>query len=593
MLPELTHQVPARRLLTRPVLLALLLAWLVHAPSLGWGYLADDFGAQLVCEGRIESPTWKPWSLFDFGSLESAPSQTIERGAFPWWVDADWRVRFLRPLSSLSMCFDQWLFDGNALAAHASSLILLALLLLSALALYERLGLSRRAAIVAMLIVAFDNGALMPVGWISNRNSLLEGLFTLLALHAALRTAQQPKLRHAALALTLGAASVAAKESGLCTFAALALVFLGARRNASASRAMAWNAVACGLCAGVYLILYVSEGYGSNVLFYPTPWGAPGEFAARALALLVCAPIAAVSPFPIDALSIEPAQAWSILAAALALGMPLVASFVRQLRGTPNAGFLAIWGLLALAPQAGAPPSDRLMFTPLLAWAPLIALYLERVLGECRQYPRPAAGTRSLAWVLAATALLLSPLLLLGLGASMVRNASLLRTLIATADVGDDSLGMRHVFLLQASPSSLIALAPLSTWLGQGGSEAVSFHPMQSGRRALTWTRLDDSSFSLESLDEPFLTHPMEGVFMTQAAPRAGPREWRAGAFVVRGEPDANGELRRIEVQFGLSLDDPRCRFLRFDGQRLVHLAPPAKGASLSLPRGFRDPLLP
>jgi len=593
MFPDHPPPSRARRLLTPQVLLALLLALLVHAPSLGWGYLADDFGARLVCEGRFDSPTWKPWSLFDFGSLDLASGSTIERGAYPWWVDPDWRVRFFRPLSSLSMCLDAWLFGDSAPAAHAHSLLLLALLLLSALALYERLGLSRRAAILAILVVAFDNGALMPVGWLSNRNSLLEGLFTLLALHAGLRAAREPGALRVALALALASASTAAKESGLCSFALLALLFLGASREAADPRALRAAAAACGLCVLAYLAFYVSRGQGSNVLFYPTPWGAPLEFASRALALLVCAPIAAVAPFPTDALALEPARAWAILAAAFALGLPVVVSFARRLRGTPNAAFLAVWGLLALAPQAGAPASDRLMFTPLLAWAPLIALYLERALGSRELQPRTPPGTRRLAWAIAASSLLASPVMLLGLGAAMLPNAKQLRELIAQADVGEEGLGLRHAFLLQASPSALIALAPLAVWLGQGGSEQVSFHPLQFGRRALLWTRLGEASFSLESLDEPFLTHPMESVFMTRAARQTGTRAWNSGAFAVRGLPDPDGNLRRIDVQLELSLDDPRCRFLLFDGERLRRREPPAIGASLSLPRGVRDPLLP
>ena len=47
----------------------LLLALLVHAPSLRMGYMADDFGLQLVLDGRLESASWKPWSLYDFGSF--------------------------------------------------------------------------------------------------------------------------------------------------------------------------------------------------------------------------------------------------------------------------------------------------------------------------------------------------------------------------------------------------------------------------------------------------------------------------------------------------------------------------------------------
>jgi hypothetical protein len=61
----------------------------------------------------------------------------------------------------------------------------------------------------------------------------------------------------------------------------------------------------------------------------------------------------------------------------------------------------------------------------------------------------------------------------------------------------------------------------------------------------------------------------------------------------VRGTPQTYGALRRIEVELERSLDDPRCRFLVFDGGRLVHRPPPAIGETIRLERGAKDPLLP
>jgi hypothetical protein len=454
-------------------------------------------------------------------------------------------------------------------------------LLLCARRLYERLGLSPTTALLAMLIVAFDNGALVPVGWLSNRNSLLEGLFTVLALLAGLRAVEGPSPWRVALALWLAGAALASKESGLCAFAALALLFLAARARAAVA--------ACGLVVLAYLAVYVALGYGSNTSFYPTPWGDPVKFGARTLQLLVCAPLAAATPLPLDALAHQPQLKVYFLSAAVLLGAPLLYVFVRKLRGQPRVNFLLLWGLFALLPQAGAPPSDRLMFTPMLAWAPLLAMF---VVGSWTS-SAPRAGERRDAWIVAASMLLLSPLALVGAGLAMGRGSALLRTVIARADVGEDLLGTRHAFLLQASPTSLLALGPLATWLFEGGSEDVRFYPMQGGQRALRWTRTSDSSFALESLDEPFLTHMMEQVFLTRAPAMDSARTWRLGALHVRGAPEAGGELRRIEVDVGLSLDDLRCRFLFFDGENLVHRAPPGLGESVELPRGARDPFLP
>lgn len=569
----------------------LVLALGLYAPSLGAGYMADDFGVQLVLDGRIESPTWKPWSLYDFGTLASAPESSTERAAFPWWVDADWKVRFFRPLTSLSLWLDYALFGSSPAAGHAVNLGLFALLLVAARRLYAQLGLAHRTALLALAIFVADNGGLLPVGWIANRNSLLEALFAALALHAGLVARERGSRRHFVAALWLAFFALLAKESGLHVAAGLTLLFFFARRADAPPRLSRVVVVAPLALALVYLAGYAASGMGSNVLFYPMPWSAPAEFARGAMAMFVCAPIAAVSPFPIDALLLAPEYSRALLALAAVFGVGIVALFVPRLRGVRASGLLTLLGVLALLPQAGAPPSDRLMFTPMLYWAPLIALVLERTLTAAWR-ERTSRGMRLAARSIA-VAQVLSALVVLGGGLGMAKSWARMRSVIAGADVGPAELGERHAFVLQASPSSLVALGPLSTWIFEGGSERVRFHPLQAGQRALTWTRSAEDRFMLESLDGAFLSNPIERVFLT-AEPRAGgERTWKTRYFEVHGAPDADGELWRLEFRLDTSLDDPRWRFLVFDGQRLVHRAPPRIGESVRFERGERDPFLP
>ncbi len=568
------------------------LALFVHAPSLGAGYMADDFGVQLVLDGRVDSPTWKPWSLYDFGTFAGVSAHTLESGAFPWWTDSDWRVRFFRPLSSLSLWFDRALFGASPVGGHAMSLCLFALLLFAARRLYLRLGLSPPAALAAIVILAFDSSALVPVGWIANRNSLLEGLFAVLAIHAALETVARPTWQRALLALSIAVLATASKESGLHVFLVLALLFARERRHSTHARFFSAAAMTCVEIAVVYTLVYARSGFGSNVQFYPMPWSSPGEFAHRAFADFVCAPIAAVAPFSLDLLVLAPAKFWTILLVALILGAPVVVFIARRLRHVPNAGFLLAWGALALLPQAGAPPSDRLLFTPMIAWSALIAMYLAATLASSVRATIPAFEWR-FAWSIAAASTILSGLVTVVTGVTLAQGSELMRNVIRDADVGSQTHGARDAFLMQASPSSMVALSPVSVWRALGGSEDVRFHALQCGRRALSWTRSSDAMFSLETLDEPFLTQPFEGVFLTHDPTGRQAGVWRSAEFTVRGTPDADGNLRRIEIELSASLDDPRWRFLVFDGKRLAHHPAPAIGQTVLLERGYKDPFLP
>lgn len=555
----------------------------LYAPFLWAGYLADDFGLQAVLDGRIESATWRPWSLYDFGRAADAPSELVEASVFPWWIDADWSVRFQRPLTSLSLWLDHALFGSNAVAGHAVQLAMFALLLRMAHGLYRRIGLEPLGALLAVAILAFDNGALMPVGWIANRNSLLEALFAVGALNQALHARSSNSTARWCTAFALALCALAAKESGLHALLGLAALAYGPRRR------WAWTAA---VIAAVYLVAYAAFGLGSNVLFYPTPWDAPAAFAASAATMIACAPLAAIAPIPVDALGFAgAARGYWVVGIAL-VGACVVVCFVQVLARDSKARTWAALSLLALAallPQAGAPASDRLMFTPMLYLAPVIAAMVVAALS--RHGAGVSSGTRAAGWTMAAFSLVLSPLVVASSARKLSDAWQRLRDVIRGADVGPASAGERHAYLLQASPSALLGLGPAATWWGLGGDAGVRWHPLQAAPRAIDWSRSSERAFAIETSDESFLEAPFERVYRTREL--EGARQWRAPGMVVRGRTDERGELRRLEFELDRSLDDPSIRFLLFDGTRLLRVEPPAIGETRELPRGERDSFLP
>ena len=587
---------PPGRWSSRTALLGtLLLALAVHGPCLFAGFMADDFGQQGVLAGRSESSPWTRWNLYDFGAYADLGSADESAGAFPWWVDGDWRVRFLRPLSSASLALDHGLFGANALAGHASSLALFGLLLWAAARLFRRLGIPPGVCLTALLVLSFDGGSLIPVGWIANRNSLLEGLFAVLACHGALAARESGSRGQALGALALASLAVAAKESGLHVLLLLCWLFWRAEvpGGGPATRfpRLAMAAAVIGLG---YVAAYGALGYGSNALFYPVPWSAPGPFLVHALQTLSSAPLAALSPFSADLIVLLPDRAPALLAVALALGLPAALCIGRVLRGEPAAGLLFLWGLAALLPQAGAPPSDRLMFTAMIPWSCLIALFLARSLRPPKD-ALPPRHVRVLGLLVGLGAVAISGPLLVLLGAGFARGSRDLARAVVEADVGSRTLGPRDVFLLQASPSSMIAPNPMAVWRFHGGDPAVRIHALQAGQRALSWRRTKKNSLVFESREAPFLGSPFEKVFLTRPAGEAarGGRRWERAGFRVDASADDRGRIGSLHLELESSADDPRWRFLVWQDGRLTHLPPPAVGDSLELSRGFKDPLLP
>src|SRR4051794_26224774 len=93
------------------LILALLL-WF-YAPSLHDGLFADDYVAMAIMEGKFAAPR-KLLDLFNFADGTTEDVRTLRRlGSLPWWAPDDFRIAFLRPLSSAAWYFDRWAFGSH------------------------------------------------------------------------------------------------------------------------------------------------------------------------------------------------------------------------------------------------------------------------------------------------------------------------------------------------------------------------------------------------------------------------------------------------------------------------------------------------
>jgi hypothetical protein len=563
----------------RGILVALIaLAVALRLPALAWGFLNDDHGLMLVLEGAVEHPTLRAWSLFDFG--DAAQNEFT-----PWWTPDDWSIRFFRPLASLSHALDQALFGRNAALHHAVQLAWLALLLARMARLYAVAGLPPRVALAALAVFAFDDGSLLPTGWIANRNSLLEAVFLVEAALGALAYVRAP--RALGFAWTLGCVLLAclSKESGVSAGAIVAWIWWSRARTSPHAPRLRSGAISALVLVASYLAALLAAGFGAHSEFYRTPWGAPVDFARRIAELAAFGSLSVLGPFKVDIPMAFPALYVAWLAAAVAVGAVTwrwLANVARR-RGAPPSFFL-VWSAATLVVQGGAFPSDRLLFTPLIGAAPWIACGVLELFE-----PRPwkaRAGPAALAlsvWVL-------SPLALLAGGAQFASLAAKLRSAVSSLEVPRDGREC-EAFVLQ-SGSGLAMLAPDPVWYFETALASVRIHPLQAGARALRWTRLAEFEHEFVSRDEPFLTLPFERVFTT--APDAGSSHAERPGFAVDARVDAQGGVRTLVLR----LTDPhfaaRVRWLTWRDGAFGAVGAPEIGASLELPRAAPlDPLLP
>jgi hypothetical protein len=552
--------------------LVLSLGLLVQLPTLRVGFFADDYGHQLILRAHGSTPIPR-WNLYDFGR---APQWAeFARGGYallPWWTGSDWKIRFFRPLTSLTLRLDYALWNRESLGYHVTNLVLWMLLLVLVHRLYEALGLPPRVAILGLLVFALSHTSSFPVGWIAHRNSVLEALFAIGAVLAALRGG-------VGTALTLGLAAALSKESG--GFALLLVAAIFHARGQSRSTCVAL------LAFGAHLTFLVSGGYGARSLYYVTPWIAPVRFLENLVLLASGGVLSLLSPAPLEVFLAIPRSV--LLALSIIVGCPLAVAIWRRVPRGEARALLGAWTVLSLLPQGGAPPGDRLLFVPAIGAAGLLAMAWR---AERARWGDLSLVRRTGAWVLALSVTVGSGLYLLTLNGTVLPGMAYhVREKVRATDVGPRIGSRRDVLVLQTE-SQLQGLTLSWTWHAEVDDESVHFALMQSGRRGLRWTRTDDRTFELEALRSCFLDTPLEGVFLTSTGLKVGTR-WRTPDFEVEALTVDKGCFRRFRVTLDRSLDDPSLRFVRPVEGVLSRLEPPAVGTTLELPAAAATSLAP
>ena len=585
----------------RRLFLIVAVGLLAHLPCVAWGFFADDYGHQLVLAGDGNHATMTAWNLYDFGEAPGPGDWTYERGVYPWWTDTDWKVRFFRPLASLSLRLDHAIFGTWAPGYHLSALVLFGMLLVAAHGLYRALGLGPGVSALATLVLALEDGTTMPVGWTANRNSLVEALLAVLALLVVVR---QTRVGWGTTVLALGLAvgAVLSKESGVVVLVLVGIALLWRDRGALAARVGAAFAFAA---AAAYPVGLSLAGYGVRCVFYPTPWGGTEEFLARLALLIPGAPASMASPFALDYLTLYPELFPDSVGTAVLLCPGILALSWNVFRRVSSARALMLGACLTLIPQASAPPSDRLYLVPMVGFAGLLAMFIVAGWSGARGtlWRRSAIAAAALALPISGISLFARCMTLAQLGDDM-------RGVVVEAEVGSPDLGQREVFVLN-SPSELAMLMPLPTWIAETSDRNVRFWPLQLGRRELTWKRVDEHSFWISSRSQPLRNGAIERVFLSGSQSTRPMQESMLESLLPPGLPIEGGrwETPLFRVEIGVSsgiglghatftssidLDDPRMRFVAWDGERLARILPPAIGETITLPAPEPlSPLLP
>jgi hypothetical protein len=367
--------------------------FVMSLPAMATGLCSDDYWIA----ARSQST---PWDVFAFTPRDpqirrAELSELRASGRAPWFVDENYALSFMRPLTSITHAADFRLWPNAVPLMHLENIIVYVLVVWLAGLIYTELGLPRLVLGFSTLFFALAGNNAVSVAWLSGRNTLLTSAFGLLTIWLHLRAASRIGPPRVGLRL---AAAVALAVAVLCgEFGAGAAGFLLAYELTLSEGPWSRRVLALvpyGLVFAAWQAVYIAGGYGaSHSGYYHAPVQDPGWFALSVviglpiyLATQLAAPIASFAVFFEHGLLIV--TALSILMLVLMRGM-----LAPLWRTNPRARFLLLGAALSTIPLGGCPPQERLVFFVSLGTSAVVAMILaERYDAANFELPRGGAN---------------------------------------------------------------------------------------------------------------------------------------------------------------------------------------------------------
>lgn len=389
-----------------------LLAVLIHIPTLGSGWRADDLIHRAKLIGSLPlggrgatnpNPHELPSAIMDL-FIWADPDKNIrpfmDFGSIPWWTFDGLRCSFWRPITSLTYWVDYRLWPNSAALMHAHSLLWFFVVIALITCVYRRLMAPAWVAGLAALLFTLDDLHYGTVGWLASRYVLLAFSFGLLAILAHDRWRREGLCTQGFLSSVWLLLALFAGEAGLGTIAYLTAYALFLDQGLWRKRFL--SLIPYIMVVAVWRIIYRYLGYavyGSD--FYVDPTSQPLQFISGIIKIgpiLLLGLLGEPDPYTYCALSSTGSYLlWVFAILFLIIIFILLLPLFRRDR---VACFWAVGMVLCIVPScASQSPSGRLVFFASLGGVGLVAQVIGGIFGRHNWVPINQI-MRSLIWAL-------------------------------------------------------------------------------------------------------------------------------------------------------------------------------------------------
>jgi hypothetical protein len=573
-------------------------------PTLTGGLYFDDYILKLSVRGhpafadiRAGKPSFlgsgvSPLDLFTFVKAGRQDYlELIDRFAGIWGMADGFEIAFLRPLSSLTHAVDFWLWPDEPWTMHLENVIWYGALVFFVSRFYRRRLGPGPIAGLAMILFAVDDAHGMTVGWISNRNALIAGVFGVLCLLAHDRWRRDGWRPGLWLGPLLLAIALMAGESAIAVCAylgAYALILEG-----GSWRVRVGSLTSYALVVVIWRFIYSYLGYGvAGTDLYVDPSKEPTIFL---VALVERLPVLllgqfALPPSELWILVSDEGRVWLAIIGAAAVGVILLLT-VPLFKRSAEMRFFGLGALLATVPICAAFPFDRLLiFVGIGAMALVAGFLLFLVGGEAQARSKVwKLGAYSLATVWFLIHVVIAPVLLPG---RALLPSALDRVIgEVSATLPNDETWTQQTLVVVNTPDISFSFHVMAR-------KASNQEPLPAYVRFLSHT---DAQVIVERADERTLTlrwpaglfaRPIDRFFRGRRFPFSVGDEFHMTGFTARvTEVTEDGRPSSAQFEFAVPLEDASLRWFCWVGKGYTDFVPPRVGETRTLPAVDPDEL--
>jgi hypothetical protein len=548
-----------------------LAALVFAAPALFAGFAADDY--VLSYEFHHPHGEWAGSAPFDLFRLIDPPHtlQLRDGAGFAWWTYPQTRLSYLRPLTSLTHALDFALWPTLPIAMHLHSLVWFAGLLVLVAVAYGELIENRWVRGLAFAMFALDSAKAIPIGWISNRNALVAGVFGVATLYFHHRARGAGARRFAALAWLAFGATLFSAELGLGVVGYLLSYAVFLDRASLRQRVVSLAPYA--LVGATWLVARERGQYGVlNYIGYWDPTREPLQFLQSLLPRLIVLLTSQVTRFGADLYEIVPSGSRLIALLPVAVLFALTLWFTwPSLREQRLCRFFAAGALVSLVPATAGAAADRLLMFAGFGVMPVLAQAIHGALARGHVWRRRTAAA------LTFLHLAIEPFLL----ALLVLMPFYISNMVKSSDATlsrDPALSAKNVFVAYVPNSELLTFLPTT--------RAYFDQPRP---RRLYWLMAHPQPGMLERPSSNLLRlHVPSGLFKWEERPdwlpmQPGERVKLSEMTVTVREVAPDGTPTLCDFEFAKPPDSAEFLWLTWRDGRLEPFALPAVGHSASV----------